>query len=680
MSKTLASIRRILSPFAIPIGLLGVCFVTYGILAPRLGFYLDDWYIVYYQKLFGAAGFINFFKGDRPLLAYVYMVFAPIFQDSRMGWQLFAVFTHWLAAVGFWFVLTKLMPKQKTTATIAAFLFVVYPGFQFQWFSVMYSQVYFLMAVYFLSYILMILAVKREHGKVPLMAAAVVSVMVGVVPMEYFYGLELLRPFVLWIVIDRSAGTWTQRIKKIIVYWLPFLAFFIAFPFFRSLFSHAFSYQINIINEFRQAPLSTLTGLLSRTFWSLFDANLTVWGNILSFYYKHNLLSAAYEFMAVLILVSFVISYLTLRRQAIQEGIGEIRLHGKSLMGLGILASLVAMIPYVAAAFDVSLDFPNNRFLLSLAPGTSLFLTGLIVHFIQTQKQKIILCSILIGLATGSQFLAARSFQIYWNEQQDFFWQLTWRAPQIQPNTLLATYDLHFSKYFSGPSLTAPLNLIYAPENKTNTLPFVLVMTSTPQESSIPGYENNLPIHYSFRNLTFSGNTSAMVVFYKPNNGCLHVLSPSDTPDEIPNSDAYDFYKSAIPLSNLKQIVTQPAAPSVPPEKYYGKEDTNQWCYFYEKASLALQMQDVNQVINLYKKAENAGFTPGSPDEWLPLIEANLRLGRVDQAVSITRGIAKLDPTDNAGVCHLWSGLAQELHFNADNLQKSGDLLAWAGC
>ena len=672
--------RKFVDYLIAPFGLLVTCFLAYGVLAPWLGFYLDDWYIVYCQKLFGAGGFINFFKGDRPLLAYVYMIIVPILKDSRIGWQLFAVFTHWLAVVSFWYLLMILMPKQKTTVSIVAFLFAVYPGFQFQWFSVMYGQIYLLMSVYFLSYILMVLAIKKKHGKVPLMLVAFLCAIVGIIPMEYFYGLELIRPIVLWIVIDNSEQAKAQRIKRTVFYWLPFLAFFIGFPFLRNLFSHSYSYQINIFTEIRHSLFSAIIHLSSRTFWTIFDANLTVWWNLVLLF-KRNLLTTASVLMGMIMLLGFLISYLTLKKQTVLDGIGEMLGNGKTLMGLGVFASLVAMIPFVAASFDISLQFPNNRFLLSLTPGASLILTGIIIQFIHTQRQKIILCSILIGLATGSQFMVARSFLLYWNGQQDFFWQLTWRAPQLKPNTVLVTHDLNFSKYFSGNSLSAPLNLIYAPGNQKNTLPYLILMTSSPQRFIIPAYKYNLPINYSFRSLTFTGNTSSMVFFYKPVDGCLQVLSINDIHDEFLVDFTPGFYHSPkISLSNLDRIITQPTTPSVPPEQYFGEENRNQWCYFFEKASLALQIGNLDQVVNFYRKADSAGFKPGSPYEWLPLIEAYIRLGQIDKAVSVTKRIKDLDKSNNAGVCYLWSRLSKDLNFDSDNRQKTGDLLSWAQC
>ena len=166
MKKKIQRIFISFSKIPMPIVLLFVCILAYGLLVPWLGFYLDDWYIVLFQKYFGSHDFSLFFRGDRPLFAYIYQIFVPIFRDSKLGWQIFAVAAHALASITFWWFLLKLMPRRRKLAAVAALLFAIYPGFQFHWFSVMYSQAYMIQAFYFLSYILMIDAIQKRKTKI----------------------------------------------------------------------------------------------------------------------------------------------------------------------------------------------------------------------------------------------------------------------------------------------------------------------------------------------------------------------------------------------------------------------------------------------------------------------------------------------------------------------------------
>jgi hypothetical protein len=225
----------------VPLAILGVCILAYGLLTPKLGFYMDDWYIVLYQKIFGAGDYSRFFANDRPLFAYVYNVFVPIFKDSQLGWQLFAVFSHALAGVVFWRLLTMLFPTQKRFTAIASLLLVVYPGFKFHWFAVMYSQIFMLLAVYFLSYILMIYAVKRPRGRILYTLGALACVVIGIVPQETFFGLELVRPIILWVLLADPQIPAKKRFRIASKLWLPYLAILMAFVILRVRFSQAYS-------------------------------------------------------------------------------------------------------------------------------------------------------------------------------------------------------------------------------------------------------------------------------------------------------------------------------------------------------------------------------------------------------------------------------------------------------
>src|SRR5690606_7439313 len=126
-----------------------------------------------------------------------------------------------------------------------------------------------------------------------------------------------------------------------------------------------------------------------------------------------------------------------------------------------------------------------------------------------------------------------------WNQQSDFFAQLTWRAPKITPGTVLITPDVPFGQYFSGLSLTAPLNMIYAPKMSENPIPYQMMLAGTPQMDDMPDLKADQEINRTARVFHFVGNTSDMIAFYQPNQGCLQVLS-SETDSNSFQSNRYD--------------------------------------------------------------------------------------------------------------------------------------------
>lgn len=633
-----------------PLNLLALCVLAYGLMIPWQGFYLDDWYIVLYQKYFGAGNFSQFFAQDRPLFGYVYQVFVPLFRDSRLAWQLFALAAHALAASMFWLLLNRLFPTQKKLAAIAAMLFAVYPGFQFHWFSVMYSQVFMMLSVFFLSFILMIESLKPGKGRGWLTAAALVCQVVSIVPQETFIGLEVIRPVVLGMVIWQQETLRSKRARKTLLAWLPYLAVLIAFLVYRLGSADQFSYKVSLFSELSSAPLSTLIRLISEAFWASVDSVLTTWVTLVNLL-KRDLLTTVSLAMLAVVVAAAVCAFLALRSRPEDE---PSRQRNGWVIGFSLLTILGAMAPFIAGSFKVTLDFPNNRYLIALAPPACLLLAALVDGLFQTRSQKLVLFTLLIGLAVGSQFITARSYMLTWQAQQDFFWQLTWRAPALKANTLLVSDDLPFSRYYSGPSLTAPLNLTFAPESDSHEIPYLLLLVSQ-QEDDLPELAAGTPMEYSFRSFEFKGNTSDMLVFKKPADGCLRIYSPEDSTREFLYSPRSQFWLSAIPLSNLDRIIAQPETPAVPAVEYFGSEDRAQWCFYFEKADLARQQQNWAETVSLYEEAFSAGFKPLMDAEWLPLLDAYLNLGEIEKAVEITRLVENKDQTNTAGFCGLWS-------------------------
>lgn len=96
-----------------PLILLVSIFLAYGLFIPWLGFYLDDWYIIWFRHFFGSAAFTEFFGQDRPFLAWIYMILTPILGNSPVAWQSFAVLTRWVLGLALWDLLKQIWPEHK---------------------------------------------------------------------------------------------------------------------------------------------------------------------------------------------------------------------------------------------------------------------------------------------------------------------------------------------------------------------------------------------------------------------------------------------------------------------------------------------------------------------------------------------------------------------------------------
>jgi hypothetical protein len=507
--------------------------------------------------------------------------------------------------------------------------------------------------------------------------AALLCQLIGIAPTEYFYGLELTRPIVLFIVLFSQCHHTRKALKQTLLQWIPYLLVWLGFTAFRVGFGQSYGYPIQFFSNFHSAPLHTLLNFLGNLFWYFYDSTLQVWLNLPNIF-RRNLLTSASIIMIVLILVSFGLILVNLERtvHTTKPGPHQTEL---ALTGTGIFLTLTAMIPFVMAGFPISLDFPYNRFLLALSPGIALFITGLTGLLLRTNRQQVVLISLLACLAIGAQFLAARSFMLYWQQQTDFFAQLTWRIPGLKPGTTLITDDLGFSQYYSGTSLTAPLNLIYAPENKSADISYMMLLSSGGEASAISSLTANEPISYTYRGFQFAGNTSNLVAFVQPSGACLRVLTPQDSAAEFNDSPRAEFWSQVIPLSNPEDILTETENPATLPTDLFALPDTNQWCYFFEKADLARQQSDWQKVIDLYQQAANKGYHPNMPAEWLPLIDAYANTNQLDKAFQTTQSIKFGNPDDQVVLCNTWNNL---LHTsdNTDDRKKMSDFMANMNC
>jgi len=77
----LSKIRTVISglnfsPRSVPLLFLLLTIVAFGLLIPFLGFYFDDWPVIWLTKT--GANFWEFYRYDRPFSAWTYVVTTPI--------------------------------------------------------------------------------------------------------------------------------------------------------------------------------------------------------------------------------------------------------------------------------------------------------------------------------------------------------------------------------------------------------------------------------------------------------------------------------------------------------------------------------------------------------------------------------------------------------------------------
>ncbi len=140
---------------------------------------------------------------------------------------------------------------------------------------------------------------------------------------------------------------------------------------------------------------------------------------------------------------------------------------------IGLAGILLGRLPSYAAGLPLTLQSSNDRFMISMMIGGSLFITGLVELLIRNDHIKTFTFALLIALGIGQQFYNANIFRSDWLNQQELYSQLAWRIPAMKPGTLLITDQLPVD-YETDLSFTAPINWIYAPDYARSRVPYAL--------------------------------------------------------------------------------------------------------------------------------------------------------------------------------------------------------------
>ncbi len=521
------------------------------------------------------------------------------------------------------------------------------------------------------------MALRNPEKRVLLTILAMLCQFIGIAPMEYYYGLELVRPVLLFLAMPRTNSRFGTNLLATLKNYLPYALVLLGFTAFRVLMRESYSYQIGFIEQFLLTPLEAFKDIFSRMVQGLFASCVTVWIELLrSLYHSQsitNILSRLGLVGAVFGLFLYCINKTVIK---LTDSGSEVK-KTLILIGLGLYTVLVGMIPFLIAGFDIGISFHNNRFLVTLSIGVSLLIVSIIDLVIRKKFLKWILLALIVGVSVEANHMTGLEFQKAWEGQKDFFTQLTWRAPQILPGTVIITPDLPFEQYFSGGSLTAPLNMIYAPNLHDNPIPYQVMLAKSSQMNSMPDLIPEQPISKASRVFRFSGNTSEMLTVYMPEQGCLKVIQPDTDPKTFESIGSVELWSKLIPLSDLTRIETA-ALNAVLPKEYFGEVLTNTWCYYYERAALAEQRAEWSEVVAIYAQATVDGVEPKAPSEWLPLINAKIQLKEIDTALALIKDLKFDDAFSNQGLCSIWQ--KDELSLTPTQQQTLGIMLEQWQC
>jgi hypothetical protein len=300
----------------------------------------------------------------------------------------------------------------------------------------------------------------------------------------------------------------------------------------------------------------------------------------------------------------------------------------RDFLAMGAIGIMFAILPVIFSGRQLDLYDPYKSYGLHPIPGVVLLATGMIL-MLQPRFRRGALVA-LVGLSVSTQVLNADYWETYWDIQREMAWQLTWRAPDIRDETLvMASISGGFNPQ-QDYEIWGPINLIYNPgAAKAPAIQAEVLNADTAYNILRQEVKNNfvrdIRLHRDYNNL--------LLITYPSSVSCFHVIDgtlPVYSANESLLVQQIGRYSRADRI-----ITTGPSA--VPPASIFGAEPKRDWCYYYQKASLARQAGEWEEIGQLYDQVQKLGLETDDKSEMIPFFEGLVNLGRYEDARALYR-------------------------------------------
>jgi len=617
--------------------LLGL--LAYAPWMARLGFYRDDWYVLWAGAVRGPQAIVTMFSIDRPVVGVLFARTYAWFGDNALAWQTYSFGLRWLTAVLTLVLLRGLWPSRKIATTAAAALVLLYPGFLQQPNAMTFSNQLTTYAAALLSITLTMFAVRSRRPRVALLltAAALLTALFYQLLYEYMIGLEVGRVLVLWLLtpVEENAG---GKVRWVVRRWLPYALVALGQIFWRSAVFHSARGATDlggISQAYFDQPLRLLAQQGAELVKDLADVLVAGWA--VPYYDLSSTAQLRPTIIGFLLAGAGVLATSVyawwLHRYASAEPAAETRSHesdGRQMAVAGGVLLVLGHVPLIFAFRDVRWGNGYDRYTLQATLAASLVTVGSLWAFTRPAFRRWALMG-LLALAIVTQYLNGLHWAGFWEAQQQLWWQLAWRAPQIEPGTVLLA-ELPVDGYYEDYEVWGPANLIYYPTSSGVQIASEVFTEATAEKVRLGVHDER-----GVREIAgFSRDYNRVLVASRPTvASCVHFLDGRRP--EFP-LEADGLVRSLAPYSNTSLIDLR-QAPILELPGLFGPEPGHGWCTFYQQASQARQRGDWAEVLRLAVVVEDGDHRPLDRSEWLPFLEAYVAAGRTDQAAEIASRI-----------------------------------------
>lgn len=621
-------------PFLAAFGILLLGCLAYLLLAGQLGYYRDDWYMIWAMKTGGTGRLFEMFKMDRPFMGLVSGISYKVVGDSIFAWQVYSLFLRVLSGWGFLWLMRILWPEKRLATFSMAALFIVYPGFFHQTNAITFSNHFISYGLSIFSVVFTLLAVRQKRWlyKIVFYLLSMGTAISYMLIYEYMIGIEAVRLLaVMYLQYQSGVTRFWRNAWASIKQWLPSalpLGAFLIWRLFIFTSTRPATDVSRLKGLYQSDPLGMGLGIIVDAARDFVETVYLAW--FVPFYQSVSQMEPVFLLFGLLagLAGAGVVGYFWFMSKTPEHEKPEQRETKrwiKEINVIGILWCLFAILPVVLAQRQVLFQDMLDRYTLHVTAGVAILLVGNIYWLVSQQRTRYAALAVFVGLGLTANFGNSLAFSQAWENQRQAWWQLSWRAPDLSDGTALILMLPESYRLSEGYEIWAPANLIYQREPDT-----LFVMGDVLNKETLSRIDRQDNIQRRMRTIIVTADFKNSLVMSLNSRGCLHVY----------DRDWRGFAEEEDPMvrmissqSNI-DLIHEEAEGKTLSTQIFGAEPMHEWCYYYQKGELAAQQGNWQEVVRLGNEALDEGLSPdqGYEFEWLSFYEGYLRLNFQDKA------------------------------------------------
>jgi len=608
--------------------------------ASKFGYYNDDWYLIYSGISQGSGVFKTIFGIDRPFRGFFVGWMFDLFGVNAPLYSYSAYIMRSLGALGLFWIVRQVWPREKLAAVFLGIVCLIYPGFLDQPNAIDYQSHIWAYSLEIGSIALSLYAMKsgmRLWQRILLILTALLCQVLALLLMEYYIGLEGLRLLLMIVQVNHILdGDRKRKLRLFLAYWLPFLASAAGFMLWRQFIfvnqRGATDIQL-MLTQLVNSPLQESAWMAVRMLQDLLNVSLMAWAVpvynlVFSLGLKQFLLVFGLAAAAGLVAWGGMAS--VDRRPGARSDSSRLPEANTSLelAVVGVLSMAAALVPVHLGNRHVVFD-SFSRFTLTASIGAGMLLVAVWYSLISHTRLRLVFPIVLVVLGVIVHNANSIEYVSRWDIMRNFWWQASWRVPQFKPGTILvvdyAGYGVAEDYFVWGPA-----SLIYGDEKNQDYTDLPVLAATLDKRDLIKaiGQEKD---EFDRRSIIGEKDFANLLVLSMATaRSCVQVL---DEKREVSNLSRIEVIALA-PYSHQRQIETQSELHH-PSEEIFGIPPAQDWCYFYQAAGLLRQRGDWEGITLIGDEALERGLKPGDSMEWLPFILAYAYTGRYDRMDSL---------------------------------------------